>query len=108
MNNNTQQLEARHEVIVSSIVATMNQATTKSELEEDIPLYRSNLQKVIRIGFIATATSKDRYLKPIVNFVKKRDWYSLKLAYEDYLFDDRNRLHVKEDCLLLDERITIP
>ena len=43
-------------------------ATTSSDLEEETPLYRSNLQKVMEIfevWFIAAATRNDKNLKPI-------------------------------------------
>ena len=73
MTSNAQQLEASHEMIVLSIVATMDQATTNSEIVEDTFMYRSNLQKVMGITFIATVTRKDKNLKPIVNVVKKSD-----------------------------------
>ena len=108
MTSNDQQLKASHEMIVLSIVAIMDQATTNSEIVEDTFMYRSNLQKVMGITFIAAVTRKDNNLKSIVNFVKKPDRDSLKLAYWDYWYNLRNHLHVKEDCLPLGERIIIP
>ena len=43
----------------------------------------------------------------MVTSVQKRDWEALRLSYGDYWYNLRNRLHVKDDCLLLDERIII-
>ena len=62
----------------------------------------------MEIGFIAAATRKDRSLKPFVNFVKKRNWNLFKFAYRDYWYNVCKHLFVKEDSLLLDERIIIP
>ena len=39
---------------------------------------------------------------------KKRDWDAIKASYGQYWFNIRNRLHVREGCLLIDERIVIP
>ena len=103
----TPQLEANHHEIADNIVATVNQ-TTMTEAEEDTPLFRQRLQKVLGVKFIAAATKKDQNLRPLINFVKKRDWKAIKSAYGQYWFNIRNRLHVREECLLIDERIVIP
>ena len=47
-------------------------------------------------------------LRPLINFVKKRDWDVIKASYGQYWYYIRNRLHVREGCLLIDERIVIP
>ena len=101
------QLEASHHEITEGIVATVNQ-TTMTEAEEDTPLFPQRMQKVLGVKFIAAATKKDKHLRPLINFVKKRDWDAIKSAYGQYWFDVRNRLLVREDCLLIDERIVIP
>ena len=101
------QLEASHHEITEGIVATVNQ-TTMTEAEEETQLFRQRLQKVLGGKFIAAATKKDRNLRPLINFVKKRDWEAIKSAYGQYWFNVRNRLLVREDCLLIDERIVIP
>ena len=93
------QLEASH-----TEVATVEKAT---ETEEDTPLFRRKLQKLLGVPFIAAATKKDRNLRPLINFVKKRDWDAIKASYGQYWFNVRNRHHVREDCLLVDERIVI-
>ena len=98
------QLEASHTEVMDTVVATVEKAT---ETEEDTPLVR-RVQKVLRIPLIAAATKKDRNLRPLINFVKKRDWDVIKASYGQYWFNIRNRLHVREDCLLVDERIVIP
>ena len=58
--------------------------------------------------FFAAATRCDRNIKPIINFVQKLDWEALRLAYGDYWYNIQNRLHVKDDCLRIDDRIIIP
>ena len=99
------QLEASHTEIMDTVVATVEKAT---ETEEDTPLYRRKLQRVLGVPFIAAATKKDRNLRSLINFVKKRDWDAIKASYGQYWFNIRNRLHVREDCHLVDERIVIP
>ena len=47
-------------------------------------------------------------LRPLINFVKTRDWEAIKASYGQYWYNIRNRLHIREDCLLIDERIVIP
>ena len=102
----TTQLEASHEIIVCEIVATIDRETNTEE--EDTPMYRKNLQKVLGMNFIAAATRKDKNVRPLVNFMTKRDWESLKLSFGQYWYNKRNRLLVKNDCLLIDERIVLP
>ena len=99
------QLEASHTKKMDTIVATVEKAT---ETEEDTPRFRRKLQKVLGIPFIAAATKKDRNLPPLINFVKKRNWDAIKVSYGQYWFNIRSRLHVREDCLLVDDRIVIP
>ena len=43
-----------------------------------------------------------------LSFFKKRDWNATKISYGKYWHNTRNRLHVREDCLLIHERIVIP
>ena len=74
------QLEPSHHEITEDIMATVNQ-TTMTEAEEDTPLFRQRLQKVLRVKFIAATTKKDRNLRPLINFVKKRDWEAMKSVY---------------------------
>ena len=101
----TTQLEASHEIIVDEIVATIDRETNTEEV--DTPLYRKSLQKVLGVNFIAAATQKDRSLRPLDNFVRKWDWEALKLSFGQYWYNIRNRLHVKDDCLLINERIVL-
>ena len=63
------QQEASHTEIMDTIVATVEKAT---KTDEDMPLFRRKLQKLLGIPFIAAATKKDRNLRPLINFVKKR------------------------------------
>ena len=101
-------LEASHEVITEELVATMGKTTNTVETEEDTPLFRQKLQRFLGVRFIAAATKKDRKLRPLINFVKKRDWEAIKASYGQYWYNIRNRLHVREDCLLIEKRIVIP
>ena len=70
------QLEASHEVIVDEFLATIDNVTN-TEVKQNTPLYRKNLQKVLGVNFIAAETRKDGNLRPLVNFVRKRDWEAL-------------------------------
>ena len=71
------QLEASHEMITRGLVATVE----KIEAEEDTPLFRQRLQRVLGVRFIAAATKKDRSLRQLLNFVKKRNWEAIKASY---------------------------
>ena len=78
----TSQLEASRCMITEALVGTIEKSTSTAEAEEDTPLF---WQKLLRL--LAAATKKDRNLRPLKNFEKKKkDW----------------------DCLLIDERIVIP
>ena len=78
------QLEASHDEIMDGVVATVEKAT---ETEEDLPLFRRKLQRVLRVPFSAAATKKDRILRPLINFVKQRDWEAIKASYGQYWFN---------------------
>ena len=99
-------MEASHNLIVNEVVATIDRETNTEE--DDTPLYRRKLQKLLEVIFIAAATRKDKNLRPLVNFVRKREWDALKLSFGGYWYNIRNRLHVKDDCLLFDDRIVLP
>ena len=58
----TTQLEASHNLIVSEVVATKDTETNTEE--EDTPLYRRKLQKILGVNFIAAATRKYKNLRP--------------------------------------------
>ena len=58
-------LETSHEKITEELVATVEKATNTTESEEDTPLFRQNLQRVLGVQFIAAATKKDRNLRPL-------------------------------------------
>ena len=103
---NAPQLEASHQEIAENIVATVNQ-TTMTEAVEDPPVFRQRLQKMLGVKIIAAANKKDRILRPLINFVKKRNWEAIKSAFGQNWFNVLNRLHVREDCLLIDARIII-
>ena len=64
-------LEISHQEITEGIVARVNQTTT-TETEEDTPLFRRRLQKVLEIKFIAAATKKSQNLRQLINSVKKK------------------------------------
>ena len=75
------QLEASHTEIMDTVVTIVEKAT---ETEEDTPLFRRKLQRVLGVPFIVAATKKDRNLRPLINFVKKRDWDAIKASYGQY------------------------
>ena len=101
-------IEASHELITEGVVATIERSTMTTETEEDTPLFRKKLLKVLGVRFIAAATKKELNHRPLINFLKKRDWEAIKTSYGPYWHNIRNRLHVREDCLLIDETIVIP
>ena len=107
MTKNTS-LDACHELIIEGLVATLEKATNTTEAEEDTPLFRKKLQRVLGVRFIAAAPKKDRNLRPRISFAKKRDWEAIKTSYGLYWHNFCNRLHVREDCLLIGERIVTP
>ena len=85
------QLEASNIKIMDELVATVEKVI---ETEEDTPLFRRKLQRVVGVPFIAAATKKDRNLRPLINFVKKRDWEAIRASYGQYWHNIWNRLHV--------------
>ena len=64
-------------MIKEGLVATMEKATNTVESEEDTPLFRQRLERVLGVRFIAAATKKDRNLRSLIDFVKKRDWEAI-------------------------------
>ena len=100
--------EASYELVTEGLVATLVKATNTTEAEEDTPLFRKKLQRVLGVRFNAAATKKDRNFCPLINFVKTRDWEAIKASYVQYWHNIRNKQHVREDCLLTDERIILP
>ena len=101
-------METSHEMITEELFATVKKATNTVESDEDTPLFRQRLQRVLGVRFIAAATKKDRNLRPLISFVKKRDWEAIKTSYGQYWYNIRNRFHFREGCLLIYERIVIP
>ena len=75
-------LEASHEMITEELVETVEKATNTVETEDDTPLFRQRLQRVLGIRFIAAATKKDQ--NPLINFVTKMDWDAIKASYGQY------------------------
>ena len=88
-NMSTTQLEASHALNVNETVATIDREINTEE--DDTTLYRKNLKKVLGVNFIAAATRKDKNLRPLVIFVRKRDWYALNLSFGQYWYNIRNR-----------------
>ena len=64
-------LEASYELITEGLVATLENALSTTEAEEDTPLFRIKLQRVLGVRFIAAATKKDRNLRPLKKFCQK-------------------------------------
>ena len=101
------QIEVIHELIVAHVIATTEKYTA-TEVDEDTPLYRKKVQQIIGLQFIIAGTRRDKISKRLVNFVQKRDWEELRLAYDDYWYNVRKKLNVKDNCLLVNERFIIP
>ena len=59
-------------------MATVNQEAN-TEIEEDTPLYRKNLQKVLGLNVIAGSTRTDQNFRPPLNFVKKKETVKLSV-----------------------------
>ena len=106
MTKNTS-TEASHAFLTEGLVATLQKTSNTTEAEEDTALFRKKLQRLLGKRFIAAATKKDRNLRPLINFDKKRDWEANKTSYGPYWHNIRDWLHIREDCLLIDERIVI-
>ena len=83
-------LEASHQLITEGLIPTIEKATNTTESEEDDPLFRKKLQRVLGVRFVAAATKKDRNLRPLIKFVKKRDWEAIKTSYGPYWHNIRN------------------
>ena len=64
MMKNTQP-EAIHKLVTEGLVPTLEKATNTMEAEEDTPLFRKKLQRVLAVRFNAAATKKDRNLHPL-------------------------------------------
>ena len=47
-------------------------------------------------------------MRPLTKFVEKRDWEAKETYYGKYWLVIRIRIHILEDCLLIDERIIMP
>ena len=71
--SNAPQLESSHHEITEDIVATVNQKPL-TEAEEDS--FRGQIHR--------RSYQKDRNLRPLINFVKNRDWEAIKSAYGKY------------------------
>ena len=76
--------------------------------EEDTPMFRKNLRKVMDVNFLAAATKRDRNLSPLLTMVKQQKWDSIKSCYGPYFYNVRHRLSVRENILLYDDRVVIP
>ena len=64
---------------VNAICQTVQEETTTTECqtktveEEDTPLFRKNLRKVMDIEFLAAATRRDRNLSPLMSMIKQKN-----------------------------------
>ena len=82
--------------------------TIASIEDEDTPMFRKNLRKVMDISFLAAATKRDRNLSPLLTMVKQQKWDSIKSCYGPYFYNVRHRLSVRDNILLYDDRVVIP
>ena len=97
----------------NAICQIIPEETTTSEcqtttVEEDTPLFRKNLRKVMDIEFLAAATRRDPNLSLLINMIKQQKWDSVKQCYGPYFYNVRHRLPVRDGILLHDDRVVIP
>ena len=76
--------------------------------EEDIPMFRKNLRKVMDVDFLAAATKRDKNLSPLLTMVRQQKWNNVKDCYGPYFYNVRHRLSVSDNILLYDDRVVIP
>ena len=76
--------------------------------DEDVPLFRKNLRKALDVDFIAAATKRDRNLQPLINMIRNQKWDQIKACYGPYFYNVRDRLSVRDNVLLYDDRVIIP
>ena len=76
--------------------------------EDDTPLFRKNLRKVMDIKFLAAATRLDRNLSPLMNMIKHQKWDIVKQCHGTYFYNVRHRLSVRDGILLYDDSAVIP
>ena len=116
--------DVRHQVIPSRDSFTFNKKSDQlcqtdppdhpaecqaiSMEEEDVPLFRKNLRKALNVEFIAAATKRDRNLQPLINMVRQQKWDQIKACYGPYFYNVRDRLSVRNNVLLYDDRVVIP
>ena len=72
------------------------------------PLLRKNLRKALDVDFISAATNRDRNLQPLINMVRQQKWDQIKACYGPYFYNVRDRLSVRNNVLLYDDRVVIP
>ena len=99
MTKNTS-FEASHELITEGVVATIERSTNTTETEEDIPLFRKKLQRCWEYDSLPPQRKKIGTAAHLS--------ISSRISYGPYWHNIRNWLHVRENCLLIDERIVIP
>ena len=58
--------------------------------------------------FLTAATKRDRNLQPLINMVRQEKWDKIKACYGPYFYNVRNRLSVRNNVLLYDDRAVIP
>ena len=77
--------------------------------EEDVPLFRKNLRKALDVDFLAAATKRDRNLQPLNKnkTARQQKWDQIKACYGPYFYNVRNRLSVRNNVLLYDDRAVI-
>ena len=75
--------------------------------DEDVPLFRKNLRKALDVDFLAAATKRDRNPQSLINMVRNQKWDQIKACYGPYFYNVRNRLSVRNNVLLYDDRAVI-
>ena len=67
-----------------------------------------NVKNVKKVELLCRGSRKRQKFEATRQFDKKARLGSLKMSLGQYWYTIRNRLHVKDDCLLIDERIVLP
>ena len=76
--------------------------------EEYVSLFRKNLRKALDVDFLAAATKRERNLQPLFNMIRQQKSEQIKACYGPYFYDVRDRLSVRDNVLLYDDRAVIP
>ena len=109
MSRRSQEIETQQLVLSIDTETSPKQTTAQGTMTEDddAPLYRRKLSKALGHRFIAAASRRDKYLRPLMHFIKEKDRGSIKQAYGTFFCNIKKRL-MRDECLIIDDRVVIP